>query len=127
MLSKTDTPIANVLPIFVDRSIDVAFIVPTPTGLGKAYFDATRSVRSFFVRQQYHDYSDQLRGARENGRHLKGYLVCPDQLIETDVSLYRPKAKKDRDGDPRIWLGSKVKSYCCAYNLLAVTVFGGVL
>jgi hypothetical protein len=124
MLSKTDMPIANALPIFVDRSIDVAFIVPTPTGLEKAYFDATRSVRSFFVRQQYHDYSDQRQGARENGRHLRGYLVCPDRLIETDVSLYRPKTKS---GDPRIWLGAKVKSYCCAYNLLAITVYGGAL
>ena len=63
MLSKADTPIANVLPIFVDRSIDVSFLVPTPTGLEKAYFDATRSVRSFFIRQQFHDYADQLQGA----------------------------------------------------------------
>ncbi len=124
MLSRTDTPISNVLPIFVDRNVDVAFIVPTPTGLEKAYFDATRSVRSFFVRRQYHDYSEQLQGARENGRHLKGWLVCPDKLMETDVSLYRPKTKT---GDPRIWLGSKVKSYCKAYNLLAVTVWGGEL
>lgn len=124
MLSKADTPIANVLPIFVDRSIDVSFLVPTPTGLEKAYFDATRSVRSFFIRQQFHDYADQLQGARENGRHLKGYLVCPDQLIETDVSLYRPKTK---NGDPRVWLGAKVKSYCRAYNLFALTVFNGSL
>jgi len=124
MLNKTDTPIANVLPIFVDRSIDVAFIVPTPTGLEKAYFDATQSVRSFFVRQQYHDYAGQLQGARENGRHLKGFLVCSDRLIDTDVSLYRPKTK---NGDPRIWLGAKVKSYCRAYNLFAVTVWGGAL
>jgi len=124
MLRKTDTPIANVLPIFVDRNIDVAFIVPTPTGLEKAYFDATQSVRSFFVRQHYHDYSDQMQGARENGRHLKGFLVCSDKMIETDVSLYRPKTK---NGDPRIWLGAKVKSYCSAYNLFAITVWSGAL
>ena len=124
MLSRTDTPISTVLPIFVDRSVDVAFIVPTPTGLEKSYFDATQSVRSFFVRQQYHDYREQLQGARENGRHLKGYLVCPERLIETEVSLYRPKTK---GGDPRIWLGAKVKAYCHPFNLLALTVWGGAL
>lgn len=124
MLSKTDTPISTVLPIFVDRNIDVAFIVPTPTGMEKAYFDATQSVRSFFVRRQYHDYKEQLQGARENGRHLRGYLVCPECLVETDVSLYRPKTKS---GDPRIWLGAKVKTYCRPFNLLAVTVWSGAL
>lgn len=119
MLSRADISIASILPIFVDRGIEVAVLVPTPTGLGKGYFDATWNVRSLFKHSGYHDYAQQGQGAKENGIHKKAHLVYADKIVDTDASIYRPKTKH---GDPRIWLGAKVKKYCIPFNTFVFAV-----
>jgi hypothetical protein len=82
---------------------EVTYLFPTATGLGKSIIDATAPVRDFLRRNGIHDFDGQGRGSNESGVRLRAYLVLDDEIRPTIVSLYRPKAKPGRDGDPRIW------------------------
>lgn len=92
--------------------------MPTSTGLEKSIFDATDGLREYFSERDFHDYAKQGQGP---GHKVvkQAFLVHPDSLERTKVSLYRPTTKK---GDPRIWPGHAIRSYAAAFNLLAVTV-----
>lgn len=122
MLTMTDTPIENFLPIFADVGVNVSFLVPTPTGFGKSIMDATTPVRKLLLESGVHDYDKQMQGP-ENKELVKTYLVKDDGLQETEASLYRPVTKK---GDPRIWI-YKLKEYCDPCNLLALIVIDKVI
>ena len=41
MLKMSDTPIRGFLPFFANVGLQVAFLVPTPTGYQKSIMDAT--------------------------------------------------------------------------------------
>ena len=41
MLKMSDTPIRGFLPFFANAGLQVAFLVPTPTGYQKSIMDAT--------------------------------------------------------------------------------------
>lgn len=105
------------------HAIEAALLVPTPTGLEKSIFDATDGLREYLSERSYHDFGTQAQG--QDHKVLKqAYLVRPNSLEPTQVSLYRPTTK---NGDPRIWLGHPVRSYASAFNLLALTVIDGTL
>jgi hypothetical protein len=118
MLEKSDKGISEVLKVFNEFDLDVGLLVPTPTGMGKSIMDATASVRDFLSDIGFHDYEAQQQGP-EAKIVKRAYLVHPDKLKETTVSLYRPNTKK---GDPRIWF-SKLTSYADPLNLLALMVY----
>lgn len=105
------------------HAIEAALLVPTSTGLEKSIFDATDGLREYLSERGYHDFATQAQG--QDHKVLKqAYLVRPNSLEPTQVSLYRPTTK---NGDPRIWLGHPVRSYASAFNLLALTVIDGTL
>ena len=62
MLEMSDVPIVDFLPFFANIDIPVAFLVPTPTGMGESIMDATAPVRELLRNAGIHDYSMQLQG-----------------------------------------------------------------
>lgn len=117
MLSISDTPIERFLPVFAKVNVDVAFLVPTPTGMKKSIMDATAPIRDLLYYSHVHDYSQQAQGP-ENRHYVVTHLVTADGLIDTKTSLYRPVTKH---GDPRIWIYG-LQQYCKPCNLLALTI-----
>ena len=125
MLKKSDTPIESVLPIFSDKGIDAAFLVPTETGLNKSIMDATAPVRDFLKSKHIHDYSIQNKGT-DCKITFPTYIVnpiTPSHQWATSTSLYRPQTK---DGDPRIWI-SGLPKFANPWNLLAIVTDGNCL
>ena len=118
MLSMSDVDIDQFIPIFANSGINVAFLVPTPTGYGKSIMDAIAPVRSLLRDENIHDYESQEQGP-SNKVLVPSYFVTENSLIETEASLYRPVTKK---GDPRIWF-KNLRQYCAPCNLLALFVF----
>ena len=115
MLEKSDTDVGDVLAAFTRHDIEVALLVPTETGLNKSIMDATASVRDYLHSVGVHDYENQAQGP-ENKVVRRAFLVEPDRLVETTVSLYRPQTKS---GDPRIWF-TLLGRYVDPFNLLAI-------
>jgi len=106
------------------ESVDITLLQPTKTGLGKAIMDATASVRNYLKDTGLHDFDEQGRGARENGVKLDAYLLSETGLVETKVSLYKPEAKPNKEGDPRIWFYG-LPTYAEADDMLALTEHDG--
>jgi len=121
MLKSSDIPIPEVLPYFTSKGFDVAFIVPTETGLQKAILDATGSVREFLTKNSIHDYDVQEPGSEKI--YVTTFFCDANGTCERQASLYRPKTKK---GDPRIWF-SRLKSFCRPHNLLGMIAHEGEL
>lgn len=117
MLAMSDTNIEQFLPIFAETGVQVAFLVPTPTGFGKSIMDATAPIRELLRNANVHDYEKQSQG-QDNKEIVDTYIVQYDSVIQTDTSLYRPETKK---GDPRIWIYN-LKPFCKPCNLLALIV-----
>ena len=122
MIEKADRNLNEVISVFSEFKIPAAYIVPTPTGLGKSIMDATAPLRSFLKEHGIHDYDSQPQGT-ENKIMLKAEIIVGGKSIPTEVSVYRPDSK---DGDPRIWIYS-LKKYAKAFNLIALIVFDGKL
>lgn len=122
MLKMSDTSIRGFLPYFAETGLQVAFLVPTPTGYGKSIMDATLPLREMLKDTQIHDYDCQLQGP-DNKVNIKTYFMKTESLQETEASLYRPVTKQ---GDPRIWFYN-LKQYCEPCNLLAILANKGVL
>lgn len=122
MLKMSDTPIRGFLPFFANVGLQVAFLVPTPTGYQKSIMDATIPLREMLRETGIHNYVEQKQGS-EFKELVKTYFLTPDRMIETEASLYRPITKQ---GDPRIWFYN-LKQYCVPCNLLAVLANKGNL
>lgn len=122
MLKMSDTPIRGFLPFFANVGLQVAFLVPTPTGYQKSIMDATIPLREMLRETGIHNYVEQKQGP-EFKELVKTYFLTPDRMIETEASLYRPITKQ---GDPRIWFYN-LKQYCVPCNLLAVLANKGNL
>jgi hypothetical protein len=88
MLGKADFPVATALEMLTRHGVEVALLVPTPTGLEKSIFDATDGLREYLAGRGYHDYDAQLQG-QEHKVSKQAYLVRPHSLEPTQVSLYR--------------------------------------
>lgn len=115
---RSDTPIDIVLPFFTQKSIPIAFLVPTPTGYHKSIMDAIGSLRVFLRENNIHDYSVQQQG-QDHKVIIPANFVYTDGCVKTTASLYRPQTKQ---GDPRIWF-SGLTRYCQPDNLLGVIVY----
>ncbi|MDC1096912.1 MvaI/BcnI family restriction endonuclease [Gammaproteobacteria bacterium] len=124
MLANSDYSVTEALRLFSRFGIEVAFMVPTRTGLEKSIMDATSPVREFLRNTGLHNYEGQAQG-RDGKNYLPAFLVRGTVLEETRASLYRPKAKGGA-GDPRIWF-SKLPKYAKPDNLLAIFAFEGSL
>ena len=108
------------------ESVDVTLLQPTWTALDKGYMDATAPVRNYLKDTGLHNYDEQGRGARENGVKIDTFLVSEREQIEAPASLYKPKAKPTKDGDPRIWF-SNLHKYAYPDDMLAITEHNGQL
>lgn len=122
MLSASRTPIGEVLPLFLAHGVDVAFLVPTETGLRKSILDATATFREFLLRNGVHDYATQLQGPA-NKKLLEATLIGRNGFAKTEASLYRPVTKQ---GDPRIWFRG-LKGFAEPRDLLGIATDGRAL
>lgn len=120
MMLKSDISLETVLPVFVNREIDVAFLAPTATHIKKHLIDAVSNVRQFLVRNNIHDYAKQKQGLAYR-RFVPVKVVGADGILDTQMSLNRPMTKK---GDPRLWIPG-LKDWCRPNNLLAMTWHSG--
>ena len=102
------------------EAVDLTLIQPTWTGLDKGYMDATAAVRTFLKEHDIHDFDIQGRGARENGVKIEAFLINEQSKIKSPASLYKPKAKPTKEGDPRIWF-SMLHHYVKPDDILAIT------
>jgi len=115
MLANSDTNIEDVASLILGKNYDVAFLVPTRTGLDKGYCDAHQSIRVLFERTQFHDYENQEQA---NIRKVTAHFLTSENSFENTVSLYRPQSKS---GDPRIGIYG-LKKLAKANNLIALIV-----
>jgi len=123
MLAAADVHVPDVLRYFTRRGIEVAFLVPTETGMQKSIMDATAPVRDFLKRAGIHDFDTRPQG-QDHKKQVRTTVVTRAGLFQTETSLYRPATKQ---GDPRIWIRG-LKSYANAGNVLAlVTTSDGEL
>ena len=113
MLSISDTDIQETSSAILKLGYDVAFLVPTETGLAKSILDAHHSLRAFLKRNDIHDYQEQKQGVK---RIITAQFITKEDVCEIKVSLYRPETKS---GDPRIWIYG-LKELAIAGNLLAI-------
>lgn len=90
---------AKNLALVQDATSAVAFLWPTATGLKKSILDAVGPVREFLVRCHIHDFQEQRQGP-EHAVRARAFYVLDEDVVETVVSMYRPRTKS---GDPRIW------------------------
>ena len=108
------------LKLLTKNSVSLTLIEPTETGLKKSIMDATGPVRNYLKENNFHDYNIQSQGP-EHKVIIKGFIYEHFKIIESKVSLYRPKTKK---GDPRIWLSGLTK--CAAPNdIITLICFDG--
>lgn len=115
MLEMTDTPILPNLSLFAVYEVEVAFLVPTPTGYKKSIMDAIKPVRELLLNAGIHSYEDQHQGQLHK-KVVPASFVLADVVEQTTASLYRPETKS---GDPRIWFRN-LKKYCSPCNLLGI-------
>ena len=120
MLSLFDTPIPDVSAQIIGRGYDVAFLVPTATGLNKSILDAHHALRAFLKRNGIHHYAKQRQGIKH---YINAHCITAQGVIARKVSMYRPQTKQ---GDPRIWIYG-LKAMAQPGNLLALTVKDGEL
>ena len=113
MLSLSDMDIQDVASRFLSKGYDVAFLVPTKTGLRKSILDAHQSVNAFLKRTEIHDYSVQTQGVIHK---INANYIADNVVFKKTVSLYRPITKK---GDPRIWIYG-LNKLVSAGNLIAL-------
>ena len=64
MLKMSDTPIRGFLPFFANVGLQVAFLVPTPTGYQKSIMDATLPLREMLREAGIHNYAEQKQGPK---------------------------------------------------------------
>ena len=114
-LSKTEI---ERIKLLTEKSVEVALIEPTGTGLEKSIMDATGSVRAYLRNKNIHDYELQKQG-QENKVQVKAYLIGSIGLTQSVASLYRPNTKK---GDPRIWFKG-LGAYAKANDILGIISF----
>ena len=95
-------------PIEIDRlnfligfpGVEVGLFEVTETQLKKSIIDANFSISESFEATAFHTYREQLLSS-ENKKVKEISLFTNDKIIQTSLSLYRPKTKF---GDPRLWI-----------------------
>lgn len=100
--------------------IDYSLLAITATGLTKSIMDAVSTLREYFVLNGYHNYQAQEQGIIER---KPAKLVTSTTILDTQVSLYRPKTKL---GDPRIWV-YKLNKHAEPNDTLALVLVNDLL
>lgn len=111
LVAKNQTYLASI-------GVEFAVFEPTKTGLQKSILDATLPVRTLFELENFHHFSFQAQGAKENGLSKSAHFVSTGHIADTKVSLYRPNSK---NGDPRMWF-SKLATFANAADQIAIVV-----
>lgn len=96
------------LKFLVNHNVKFTQVEITPTGLGKGILDSTTPMRTYFLENGIHNYSEQFQGQEYKQMKTACILTDTKQFL-TKASFYRPNTKK---GDPRMWiygLGSYTK------------------
>lgn len=110
------------IKLLTEKSVEVALIEPTATGLGKSIMDATGSVRAYLKAQDIHDYGLQQQGP-DHKVLINSYLITSGSVLNSVASLYRPNTKK---GDPRIWFKG-LGAYAKANDILGIVAYDNEL
>ncbi|MBF9038178.1 MvaI/BcnI restriction endonuclease family protein [Rhodobacterales bacterium LSUCC0246] len=103
-------------------SLELTLLQPTKTALEKGIMDATAPFRNYLFEAGLHDFNSQGRGARENGVKLAAHFLSETTSVLTTASLYKPKAKPGKGGDPRICFYG-LPSYAQADDILAIIAY----
>lgn len=126
-------PIRKLAKVELDRlkalsaqAIEVVLVHVTATCLRKSIIDATGPVRAFLASSGIHDFSTQDRGARKHGVELAARYFAGGADVPVKVSLYKPEAKPQKDGDPRLWIHG-LKQLASPGDILALAIDGGKL
>lgn len=90
----------------------------TKTMLDKSIIDANQSIVNLMRQSNYFDYDFSLDG-EITYKPIK--ILSSTGWIESSTSLYRPKAKPNKQGDPRFW-PKKIKQVVTKGDLLFLTV-----
>lgn len=106
--------------VLARHGIDYGLLVITGTGLRKSIMDAVAPLREYFILNDYHNYMLQEQGVIEK---KPAKIILDNKVIDTQVSLYRPKTKK---GDPRIWIYG-LTQHAKPNDTLALVVVEGTL
>lgn len=122
MLTNSDIPILPVMQELAKHGVEAGYLVPTEVGLQKSILDAHGSLRDFLLSKGIHDFEAQAQGP-DSKVVLDVFLVEPEQLTKTKMSLYRPVSK---EGDPRLWIYG-LGNYARPWNLLVFIVAYGDL
>ena len=96
------------LKFLVNHNVKFTQVEITPTGLGKGILDSTTPMRTYFLENGIHNYSEQFQGQEYKQMKTACILTDTKQFL-TKASFYRPNTKK---GAPRMWiygLGSYTK------------------
>jgi hypothetical protein len=112
----------NNIKLLTREGIELAFIMPTATGLEKSIMDATTPLRLFLYQRGIHDYEIQAQGP-DHKQIIRSHIVRDYEVISSQASLYRPVTKK---GDPRIWF-TGLKNHAHPNDILGVFASGGEL
>lgn len=110
------------IKLLTEKSVELALIEPTQTGLNKSIMDATGIIQTYLKAHALHDYKTQRQGP-ENKVQVPSSLLAAHGAIPSIASLYRPKTKK---GDPRIWFKG-LGAYANAHDILGIIAFEGNL
>ena len=124
MKDLSEREISNIAKLS-DIGAQFTYAEVTECGFIKGYFDCTIPVRKFLKKHNYHEYEKQPRGEKW---YKKGYLISSEEVKETKVSLYHPKAKSDKKamGDPRIWFYD-LKSIVQPFDIIAIIYYSEAL
>lgn len=114
------------LKLLSNEAIEVALVHLTATILRKRIIDATGPVRAFLSANKVHDFATQGRGAKAHGVKLSASYFESDTREPVTVSLYKPRAKPGKGGDPRIWIYG-LSEMASAGDILAILNDGGQL
>jgi len=103
------------IQMLTEKSVSVALLELTETGIKKSIMDATGSVRTYLFDNGFHDYASQLQGP-ENKVVIDALLVSGHSATVSSASLYRPVTKQ---GDPRIWFRG-LKDWVASGDIIAI-------
>jgi hypothetical protein len=103
--SVLDVRTRQALEDYKSAGVNVAFLVPTNTGLRKFILDANTQLRNFLRDSGEHDFTTQ--GVGQSAKKIIPVMWwSPEEESILSMSLYRPKTKR---GDPRLWIGGLSK------------------
>lgn len=97
---------------------EFALVRITETMLIKSTIDANQSIVELMRQYNYFDYNSAIDGEKT---YLPIKTLTSSGWVESITSLYRPKAKPNKPGDPRLWPRG-LRGAATAGDLLLITI-----